>query len=137
MPYFGSPSPVLSIFTVTAQRFFASSCGSGLPVSGQTRGAAGFLLAAGVTFFALLPPPPHETNASAANATTSATTRTRRSRRIPTACSYRAPAWWTRSHGLEGADPVVDRGMRVEQVVPLGVALVRLLVERLLDPQVR
>src|SRR5437879_1166191 len=83
---------------------------------------------AGAAFFAL-PPPPHETNASAASATTSATARKRRSRRMSTAWSYIAPAWWTRSHGLEGADPVVDRGMRVEQVVPLGVALVRLLVQ--------
>ena len=38
-------------------------------------------------------------------------------------------------HGLEGADPVVDRRMRVEEVVPLRLALVRLLVQRFLDPQ--
>src|SRR5438105_10784192 len=49
-PYFGRVLPVLSIFTVMAQRVFAWLCGSGRPVSGHTGGAAAFSAAAGAAF---------------------------------------------------------------------------------------
>src|SRR5262245_37007358 len=81
MPAFGCDVGVLSIFTVTTHRVFATLPGLGSPVRGATSGA-GFVVevvAFGLSVFAaadFLPPPPHAARRSAQ------TQKTRRSRRI-------------------------------------------------------
>src|SRR5436309_2467460 len=113
-----------------AQRAAASPVGSVNPVSGATAGPFGFgfvvVVAAGAGASALCLPPPHP-----ASATTTASASAPKTLFIGE-CIHAT----LESHLLEGVDAVVDRRMRVEEVVPLGVAAVRLLVERLLDPQV-
>src|ERR1700756_180597 len=137
MPACGRAS-VLLIFTVIAGRWFATAPGSGKPV----RGAIGVFLP--------LDPPASNTITTTAITTTAATLpaihRLRRTRALTglivlSSCGYdlrpsntgsgslnhpglRICAWL---HRLERPDPVIERRVRVEEVIQAGVALVGLL----------
>ena len=114
-----APASVLLIFTVTAGRVNDDAVGSGRPVSG----AAGDLRRAGLSWSSaavvaaafLRSPPPRRRER------TRAPRRDRPRRAI--VVTRRISADSACSHRLQGVDPVVERRVRVEQVVELDVPL--------------